>query len=135
MTDPVLSSGVLKLRLAGLAAVLLFCLRLPVDAQERHAPSDPTSGHGQLLDRYCAACHNEKRRSGGLTLTKAELSRLGAKPEVWEKVVRKLRTGVMPPPNMPQPSGVDRLALLASLESSLDAAWAAKPNPGRTDTL
>ena len=49
--------------------------------------------------------------------------------------MRKLRTGVMPPPNMPQPSEADRLAILTWLETSLDAASAAKPNPGRTETL
>src|SRR5205085_1123250 len=64
-----------------------------------------------------------------------DLSRLGAQPELWEKVVRKLHTGVMPPPNTPQPSTAERLAILTSLETSLDAAAAAKPNPGRTETL
>ena len=49
--------------------------------------------------------------------------------------MRKLRTGTMPPPNMPQPSEDDRRALLTWLETSLDAASAAKPNPGRTETL
>ena len=49
--------------------------------------------------------------------------------------MRKLRTGVMPPPNVPQPSATDRLALLTSLERSLDAASAAQADPGRTDTL
>jgi hypothetical protein len=50
-------------------------------------------------------------------------------------VVRKVRTGVMPPPNMPQPALADRRAILTRLEASLDTASAAKPNPGRTDTL
>ena len=56
-------------------------------------------------------------------------------PEVWEKVVRKLHTGIMPPANMPQPSEADRRALLTWLETALDAASAARPNPGRTETL
>ena len=63
------------------------------------------------------------------------MSRPEAQPELWEKVVRKVHTGVMPPPNMPQPSEADRRALLTWLETSLDAASAAKPNPGRTETL
>ena len=46
-----------------------------------------------------------------------------------------MHTGTMPPPNMPQPSQDDRRALLTWLETSLDAASAARPNPGRTDTL
>ena len=46
-----------------------------------------------------------------------------------------MHTGMMPPPNMPQPSDADRRAILAWIETSLDAASAAKPNPGRTETL
>jgi hypothetical protein len=63
------------------------------------------------------------------------LTRPGAQPELWEKVVSKLQTGVMPPPNMPQPPAADRLAMLTGLETSLDTAAASKPNPGRTETL
>ena len=68
-------------------------------------------------------------------LDEADVANPGGGAEVWEKVVRKLRTGTMPPPNMPQPSPEDRRALLSWLESSLDKAAAAKPNPGRTETL
>src|SRR4029434_2372539 len=64
-----------------------------------------------------------------------DLSKPGAYPELWEKVVRKVRTGVMPPANMAQPSEAERLTLLTFLETSLDAASAARPNPGRTETL
>ena len=74
-------------------------------------------------------------KSGDLNLVNADLSKLSTEPERWEKVVRKLRTGVMPPPNVAQPASADRLAILKSLESSLDAASAAKVNPGRTETL
>lgn len=74
-------------------------------------------------------------KSGGLSLAHAELPGAGAKPELWEKVVRKVRTGVMPPPDAPQPADADRRALLAFLETSLDAAWKARMNPGRTETL
>src|SRR5688572_4077598 len=127
MKDPVSLPGSLKTRLAGLAATLFLSVPVQIHAQ--------TSGQRQFLDRYCATCHNERLKSGGLTLARADLSRPGAQPEFWEKVVRKLRTGVMPPPDMPQPSGVDRLAILKWLETSLDAASAAKLNPGRTETL
>ena len=80
-------------------------------------------------------CHNERLKTGGLSLAQVDPAKPGAQPELWEKVVRKLRTGVMPPPNAPQPSEADRLATLTWLETSLDAASAAKPNPGRTETL
>jgi mono/diheme cytochrome c family protein len=123
----------LKIGLAGLAATLF--LSVPAYAQQRNAaPAGPSpSSQRQFLDRYCAACHNQRLKSGGLSLVEADVSRPGAQPEFWEKVVRKLRTGVMPPPDMPQPSGADRLAVLTWLETSLDTA--AKLNPGRTETL
>ena len=70
-----------------------------------------------------------------MKLDEADVANPGEGAEIWEKVVRKLRTGMMPPPNMPQPSMEDRRALLSWLETSLDKAAAAKPNPGRTETL
>jgi hypothetical protein len=70
-----------------------------------------------------------------MSLAPADAAKTGAQPELWEKVVRKLRTGVMPPPTVLQPSESDRLTMLMWLETSLDAASAAKPNPGRTETL
>ena len=126
---------VLKTSFAGLA--LILSAPVQSDAQQRNA--SPASGRPfldrQFLDRNCAACHNQSMQSGGLNLVQADVSKLSSEPELWEKVVRKLRTGVMPPPKSPQPSGTDRLAILKSLESSLDAASAAKVNPGRTETL
>ena len=110
------------------AALCLAVLR--ADAQSPAAPNPR-----QFLDKYCATCHNDRLKTGGLSLDKADVSKPDAQPEVWEKVVRKLRTGVMPPSNMPQPPNADRVAMAAWLETSLDAALAAKPNPGRTDTL
>src|SRR5262245_6396455 len=112
-------------KVAGLAFVL--CLAAEVQAQ--------TSRQRQFLYRYCATCHNDRLKTGGLSLERIDVSSPDAQPETWEKVVRKLHTGVMPPPNMPQPSEADRLAMLTWLETSLDAASAAKPNPGRTETL
>ncbi|HEY1304318.1 MAG TPA: DUF1592 domain-containing protein [Vicinamibacterales bacterium] len=87
-----------------------------------------------MLDRYCVTCHNQRLVTAGLKLDEADVVRPGEAPEIWEKVVRKLRTGMMPPPNMPQPSTEDRQALLSWLETSLDKAAATKPNPGRTET-
>src|SRR5438093_8677614 len=138
MTEPVSFLGALKIGLAGLAAALLLSVQVKISAQQSNAASagpSPTSSQHQFLDRYCATCHNERLKTGGLSLVQVDLSRLGAQPELWEKVVRKLHTGVMPPPNTPQPSEADRLAMLTWLETSLDAASAAKLNPGRTETL
>jgi len=128
----------MKAGLAGLAAMLFLSVPVRIDAQQRDgvsAGASATSSQRPFLDRYCGTCHNERVKSGGLSLDEAGLSRPDAQPELWEKVVRKVRTGVMPPPNMPQPNRVDRAAMLTRLEASLDASWAAKPNPGRTETL
>src|SRR2546422_6292713 len=88
-----------------------------------------------MFDPSGGTCHTQKLKTAGLMLDEADVVNPGATGEVWEKVVRKLRTSTMPPPNMPQPSIEDRTALLSWLETSLDQAAAAKPNPGRTDTL
>src|SRR5215510_16550325 len=93
------------------------------------------SSHRQTIDRYCVTCHNQRLVTAGLKLDEADVARPGEGAELWEKVVRKLRTGMMPPPNMPQPSIEERQALVSWLETSLDKAAAAKPNPGRTETL
>jgi len=70
-----------------------------------------------------------------LNLASADTLKPGAMPQQWEKVVRKLRTGVMPPPAAEQPPDASRNEILTWLETSLDAASASRPNPGRTETL
>ena len=137
MTEPVFPRA-LKVGLAGLAAALLLSMQVKISAQQGNAPAagtSPASSQRQFLDRYCATCHSQSLKTAGLNLAQVDLSRLDAQPDLWEKVARKLHTGVMPPPNMPQPPAADRLAMLTWLDTSLDAAAAAKPNPGRTETL
>jgi mono/diheme cytochrome c family protein len=104
-------------------------------AQQPAPQIKSASSQRQTLDRYCVTCHNQRLVTAGLKLDDADVANPAAGAEIWEKVVRKLRTGIMPPPNMPQPSMEDRVALLSWLETSLDKAAAAKPNPGRTETL
>src|SRR5688572_19029966 len=116
-----------------LAASVFLCVR--VETSPRPAPqapvraAAPAAGHGQLVTRYCVTCHNERLKTAEFKLDGVDVAHPGAHPEVWEKVVDKIRTGTMPPPNMPQPAADDRRALLAWLETSLDTASAAKPNP------
>jgi hypothetical protein len=87
------------------------------------------------LKRYCAGCHNSKVKTAGLALDSLDVHNVAPESEAWEKVVRKLRTRSMPPAGLPRPDEQTYQATLSSLESSLDAASAAKPNPGRTDTF
>jgi mono/diheme cytochrome c family protein len=139
MTKPVPFGSVVTLGFAGLAAALFLCLQVETSAQDvaptTSASSSTASSHRQTLDRYCVTCHNDKTKTGGLSLQQVDPSTPATHPDIWEKVVRKVQTGTMPPPNMPQPPKEDRRALQTWLETSLDAAAAARPNPGRTETL
>ena len=93
------------------------------------------SEHRATLDRFCVGCHSGDSASGGLRLDGADLAAVHDAADLWEKVVHKLRTGTMPPANMPQPPAAGRADLLDWLETSLDAAALRSPNPGRTEAL
>jgi mono/diheme cytochrome c family protein len=88
-----------------------------------------------LVQAYCIACHNNKLKTAGLALDAFIGQSVSRHPEVWEKVVRRLRARQMPPAGLPRPEESTYRAVLASLEASLDTAAAATPNPGRTDTF
>jgi len=64
-------------------------------------------------------------------LDTADLNQIPEHAEMWEKVVRRLRTGSMPPPGVPRPDAKAYQALIGHLEGALDRAAAAHPNPGR----
>jgi len=91
------------------------------------------AGAEQLVKTYCITCHNDRLKSGGLALDRADLAHAGAHPEVWEKVVRKLRAGLMPPSGSPRPERAVYDGLTVWLESELDRAAAGNPNPGAAD--
>ena len=91
----------------------------------------PLTAYREVLDGYCVTCHNQQLKTGGLTLEGADLSRVASHAEVWEKVVRKLRVGTMPPQGARRPEPATAAALAESLEGALDRAAAEKPDPGR----
>ena len=100
------------------------------------ASIEPSSAHTQAaINQYCIVCHNEALETAGLRLDNIDVANAAASPEILEKVIRKLRTGVMPPVGMPSPPEEDRVAMVHWLESSLDALAITNPNPGRTETL
>ncbi len=88
-----------------------------------------------LVNRYCLGCHNDRALQGGLSLEAAPLGDVAGHPEVWERAVRKLRAGAMPPAGSARPDAAAYQGLLAYLETELDARADAAPNPGRTDTF
>jgi hypothetical protein len=110
-------------------------------AQEpsRHSPSaGAPPEHAiikQVVTRYCTNCHNRDEKKGGLDLEAVSPEDVAARPEVWEKVVRKVSARLMPPPGRRRPDERTYTSFVAVLEAELDQAAAAHPNPGRTPTL
>ena len=95
------------------------------------------AGHpdGAMLSKYCFGCHNDKRKVGGLVLENKDLNHVGPDAETWEKVVRKLRMGAMPPPGLPRPDSQATDSFVQALENRLDQEAARHPNPGRTQAV
>jgi hypothetical protein len=108
-------------------AAILFML----GTSALHAAPDSAATSRAMLDRYCLGCHNLKLKTGNLTLDNADLTKVAEQGEVWEKVIRKLQLGMMPPPGLPQPDETTRLDLIRYLQTQLDLTAAAHPNPGR----
>ena len=77
--------------------------------------SSTTSDYSTVVTKYCVTCHNERAKIGGLTLDKMDVSDPGAGADVWERVVRKVRVGMMPPQGSPQPDQETRAALVSWL--------------------
>jgi hypothetical protein len=100
-------------------------------APQSSAPSPSTAPDRVLLDQYCVGCHNQRARVANLTLDTMDLAHLSADAEAWEKVVRKLRGGLMPPPGARRPDQATVDRFVSTLERSLDQVAAASPNPGR----
>jgi mono/diheme cytochrome c family protein len=91
----------------------------------------PATTQRAVIDQYCVGCHNAKLRTAHLELDKLDLSHLGDHAEIGEKVVRKLRAGMMPPTGLPQPDPAKREALITWMESELDhSAVPHLPAPG-----
>ena len=84
-----------------------------------------------LLDRYCVTCHNQRLKTAGLELDRLDPGLIEQNAETWEKVVRRLRTGSMPPAGSRRPDQAGYATLTDALESALDASAMRAPNPGR----
>jgi len=94
------------------------------------AASSPDSRQS-FLDRYCASCHSETAKTAGIVLQNAGASSPASRPDLWEKVLRKLNAGEMPPPGMPRPDTASLKTFTAGIVSDLDAAARAAPYAGR----
>ena len=90
----------------------------------------PAATLSEVVQRYCQVCHNDALLTGNLSLAGFDIDNLAARAETVEKMVLKLRAGMMPPPGMPRPAGDTLELLVTTLEDRMDAAFAANPNPG-----
>ncbi|HEY6360024.1 MAG TPA: DUF1592 domain-containing protein, partial [Vicinamibacterales bacterium] len=106
-----------------------------VQATPAVAGAMPSPAIKAVLDKYCITCHNQRLRTGGLTLDDVDVAAPAARADVWEPVVAKLRARSMPPAGMPRPDAATYDAVAGSLEAALDRAWAANPNPGRISAV
>ncbi len=95
----------------------------------------PASPARELVSRYCVTCHNEKLKTANLLLDKADADQVFNSAETWEKVIVQLRSRSMPPPGSRRPDSATYDAVAAWLETELDRAAAAHPNPGRPADL
>ena len=108
---------------------------LQVRFQGSTASAPALESREALLKRYCVTCHNQRLKTANLALDTLDLSAVGSSAPVWEKVVRKLRAGVMPPAGRPRPDEATHDAFVGWLEGELDRAAGEHPNPGRTETF
>jgi cytochrome c551/c552 len=95
-----------------------------------HAPAVPAQDHNAVIRRYCVGCHNEKTKSGGLSLAAFDVTHAAQNADVAERMIRKLQAGFMPPPLAARPDAATHAALVTALETTVDAAASANPNPG-----
>src|SRR4051812_18169072 len=91
--------------------------------------------HLDLVQNYCLSCHDDDHKKGGLALDAVLDTGVAAHPEVWEKVVRKLRARQMPPIGKERPDDATYDGVVAALEATLDREASAHPNPGRTASI
>ncbi len=114
---------------AGVTWLISAAAGVPLSAAQPPAPT--TADHAAVVTKYCVSCHNDRAKVGGLSLEKIDIANPVPAADTWERVVRKVRVGMMPPQNSPQPDPAARAALVSYLTSTLDREAAAHPNPGR----
>jgi hypothetical protein len=102
----------------------------PTPARATAPTAAPEAGN-EAIQTYCVGCHNDKVKRGELSLASFDVAQAADRADVAEKVIRKLRTGMMPPREATRkPDIATRLALVTALERTIDAAAASRPNPG-----
>ena len=127
----------MKFRALGAALIVAVAVAVPsLVADQAARPAAPAAAapapapDPAFVKQYCVGCHNERVRNGNLALDALDPRTTDGHAETWEKVVRKLRTGMMPPDGAPKPAASAREAFTASLEATLDRAASRRLDPG-----
>src|SRR5262249_42166045 len=115
--------------------VILIPLALALAGAPLRPQAPAKAGPGEadanaVIGRYFAGCHNESVLAGNLSVAGVEAGAAGHDAEVAEKIIRKLRAGMMPPAGMPRPEASTLAGIAEGLEKTVDAAAARAPNPG-----
>ena len=117
-----------------MSLAVLFAMTSAVATGGAQAPAPPRASvrppDAAFVKQYCLSCHNSRARLGGLALDALDLLKVDGHAETWEKVVRKLRTGMMPPEGAPKPPASTAETFAAALETILDTAAARRTDPG-----
>jgi hypothetical protein len=108
----------------------IFALALAQQPQQT-APASSPSPQQALINQYCVTCHNQRSKTANVMFDTMDLSDVSKNAEIWERAVRKLRGGMMPPPGARRPDLASVEGLASYLETALDKAAAAHPNAGR----
>jgi cytochrome c5 len=103
--------------------------------QDKAPATSPATPAGELVNKYCVTCHNQKLKTANLMLDRADTAQVANSAAAWEKVIVKLRSRAMPPPGMPRPDNATYDSVADWLEAGIDRAAAAHVNPGRTASL
>lgn len=106
-------------------------LTLAIGSASAQTP-DAAQARGAFVKQYCVGCHSESLKTGGLVLQNVDAVRVGDDAGVWERVLRQVQIGQMPPAGMPHPDDAARSAFAENLETALDLAAKANPDPGVT---
>jgi hypothetical protein len=132
--------GIVAFCLAGWFAVALPSAQTPARGPRPAVPSsvslpDTAEAARGVVSKYSVTCHNQRLRTAGLALDTLDATRPSANADVWERVISRLRAGSMPPPGMPRPDAATYRRVAGWLESEIDRAWMADPNPGRINAV
>jgi len=110
---------------------IMFGLTLAI-ASASAQTNAAAQARGKFIQQYCIGCHSERLKTGGITLENVDAARVSGDAGVWERVLRQVSSGQMPPAGMPHPDDAARSAFADNLEATLDQAARANPNPGTT---